>query len=145
MTTCSDCGRPYASNGCGTCHRSKSGAWPISAAVMGTGRGGPGLGRSSPAGRRYQISVKVDERLAVKLRATAIDRGQALGALVRDLIEDGYRHRRGASARAEPTAEHLARRAAFSKPGDGSGILAADRPMRAVMPTVAGGGRFDDR
>lgn len=140
---CSDCGRPIADDACDGCHRSKRGGWPVKHVGLDLGKGGPGAVRGSPAARKYQITVKFNAAEAAAVKAAAAENGHAVGRTIRDLVAEALRHRRTGAT--EPDAERLARRAAFSKPGDGSGILAADRPMRAVMPTVAGGGRFDDR
>ena len=143
MTACADCGRPIAEDACTGCQRSKRGGWAMVRPVLGNGQGGPGMSRGSPTGRPYQLSFKLDPILADKLRAIAAENGHALGRIVRDLIEDGLRYRRGASARTEPDAEHLARRREFSKVG--TEPQRAPERLRPVMPGDAGGGCFDDR
>ena len=111
---------------------------------MGEGKGGPGRKRvgGRHGVRRFQLSFKLDESLAGRIKATASERGQTLGQVIRDLVEDGYRFRRGARLVAdveevpvstdrndEHDAEYLARRAAFSRPGDG-----AQRPPERLRP-----------
>ena len=138
MSECSVCGRPFAANGCGGCHRSKSGAWPVRP-VIGTGQGGPGLKRGPATGRPYQLSFKLDEHLASNLRGVATERGQALGRVVRDLIEDGLRYRR--LGERDPSGITDAKRAVIkelSQPGTDRQEV-SDR-LRPVLP---GGGFFE--
>ena len=123
---CPDCARPFADDACGSCHRSKRGGWPMGK-PLDIGRGGPGLNRDSPAGRLYQMSFRLDVVLVGKLKALASEQGCAVGKVVRELIEDGLRHRR--PARVEPDAEYLARRARFSTPGN-----APQRPAERLRP-----------
>ena len=94
MSGCPDCGRPYAADGCTGCHRSKRGGWPVGQPV-GNGRGGPGLARGSPSGRVHQMSFRLDGVLAERLRRTATAEGQAIGRLVRELVDEALRARTG--------------------------------------------------
>ena len=94
------------------------------------GRGGPGLNRASPAGRLYQMSFRLDAVLVGKLKALAGEQGCAVGKIVRELIEDGLRYRRrNGSGDERQSEEYLARRAAFSQPGNG-----VQRPPEKLRP-----------
>lgn len=105
---------------------------------MGEGKGAPGKRRAKSVRgvRRFQLSVKFDEVLAAKIKRTATERGQTLGQVIRDLIEDGYRHRRGAGELLSD--ERRAQLRELSRPGN-----ARQRAPGRLRPVIPGGGRFD--
>ena len=140
--SCGDCGRPRSRNGCETCGRSRSAPWPITTLVLGEGKGAPGRKRttSKHGTRRFQLSIKLSEHEAAKVKAIAVERGHTLGQTIRDLIEDGWRYRRGASAGISE--ERRAELRELSRPGN-----ERQRPperLRPVMPEDAGGGFYAD-
>ena len=121
--TCDTCGRPHARDGCTACGRSKSAPWPTSHVGLGIGKGNAGAARGSPAARRYQICVRFGEAEAQRVKDLATERGHAVGRVVRDLVADGLRYRLGGLAEEQAAQDHqsdeyLARRAAFSTPGN---------------------------
>ena len=101
---------------------------------LGLGKGNAGAARGSPAGRQYMISVRFGEAEAQRVKALAAERGHAVGRVVRDLVADGLRYRLGGLAEEQAAQDHqsdeyLARRAAFSKPGNG-----VERPPEKLLP-----------
>ena len=75
------------------------------------------------------ISVRFGEAEAQRVKDLAAERGHAVGRVVRDLVADGLRHRLGGLAEEQRSAEYLARRAAFSQPGNG-----VERPPEQLRP-----------
>lgn len=136
---CPDCGRPHARDGCETCGRSRAAPWPVTALVLGEGKGAPGRKRvaSKHGVRRFQVSVKLTEAEAAKIKRIATERGHTLGQVIRDLIEDGHRHRAGGITDAK-----RAQLKALSRPGNYRPN--GDRPLRPVVGSDLGGDAYAD-
>ena len=111
---CPDCHRPYSADACEGCHRSKRGAWPVTALGMGVGKGGPGAARGPQGNRAHVISVRMDADLTARVMALAESRGHPVGRVIRDLLGVGLERDRPPSGLTDAKRAQLRE---LSKPG----------------------------
>ena len=137
---CPDCGHEMSCRSC--CARARGRQDNLVFAGTGNGSGGPGLRRKK---RRYgqpsyHVTVRLhqEERDALRTLCTAggCTASVVLGELLVAAAAEAERRKR--PERAEVDDEYMARRAAFSTPGNG-----AQRPPDRLRPVLPGGGRFE--
>ena len=104
---CPDCGRPFSADACGHCYRSTKAPWPVNHVGLDIGKGNPGAARGSPAGRKYTITLRMNQAEALRVKQLADELGHAVGRTVRDLIDEAFSHRDGRPAPRPPRPERV--------------------------------------
>ena len=126
---CGDCGLSLSCRSC--CAKKARSQANLVFAGTGNGSGGPGLRKKK---RRYgqpsfHITARLHQEERDALRALCEAGGCTASVVLGELLvaAAAEAERRKRPERAEPDAEYLARRAAFSKPGNAARERASDR------------------